>query len=668
LALVYNSRAGNGYLGVGWTLSGLSAIYRCNKTFAQDGAGAAVTLTESDGYCLDGQRLRLTSTGNYGQDTSTYQTELANFSNVTAYGGTGSGNTGGPAYFIVQLRNGLTYEYGNAYQYAYVQAGSTGIASMWLLDKVTDRAGNTMSIVYCPTTTHWGTTPANCPSLSSLQGLTVPASVSWTPSSYGSSTYDYSVTFQYSPSPLPTAPTAGYVSGTPAINSNLMTGVLIQDGTTTVKNYEFAYTTSPTTGREQLTALTECADAGGTDCLAPTIFNYQSGQLGVTAPSTAIGSGQAAWGTIYTADIDGDGKADLIYATWNGSTYQWWVQLATASGFLAPVNTGAVTATTGEIVIDDFTGSGKSELLAPNGSTWYAYSCTGTSCSYASTGGPVEAAEPNNQGTAAASSYASADSSGNGMPNLFWANNGTLYELPNTSVPGSTTVSFGSSPVPVASGLPTTGLDLYGNNSVLPSSIKHMDFDGDGRQDLLFRYLLQGGGSYGNQILLSRSDHFVFGIGAVMGGIAVPVNWNNDHCTDLAGGNYGIEVYISGCDGSTPQTIYITTQQATGGFAALDLNADGQTDLIFNIAGSGHSNCEIYTAAANANGYTDAGQSNVACDGVYEQFGAFDKDGDGLDDLWAQSYSDNTITYGLHNEAGLPPDLLTNVKDGYGNA
>src|SRR5271166_6399938 len=44
IALTYNSQQGNGYVGVGWGVSGLSSIYRCNLTIAQDGAAVPVAL------------------------------------------------------------------------------------------------------------------------------------------------------------------------------------------------------------------------------------------------------------------------------------------------------------------------------------------------------------------------------------------------------------------------------------------------------------------------------------------------------------------------------------------------------------------------------------------------------------------------------------------------
>ncbi len=54
LALSYSSRAGNGPLGAGWSLSGVSAITACRRTPSADGAYGG---RYPDRLCLDGQRL-----------------------------------------------------------------------------------------------------------------------------------------------------------------------------------------------------------------------------------------------------------------------------------------------------------------------------------------------------------------------------------------------------------------------------------------------------------------------------------------------------------------------------------------------------------------------------------------------------------------------------------
>src|SRR5882724_13333190 len=48
LALLYNSQAGNGLVGVGWSLEGLSSITRCPRTIAQDGARGAINYDMND--------------------------------------------------------------------------------------------------------------------------------------------------------------------------------------------------------------------------------------------------------------------------------------------------------------------------------------------------------------------------------------------------------------------------------------------------------------------------------------------------------------------------------------------------------------------------------------------------------------------------------------------
>jgi hypothetical protein len=51
VALVYNSRAGNGVAGVGWTLAAGSSIYRCPRTVAQDGETRGVSFETFDRLC-----------------------------------------------------------------------------------------------------------------------------------------------------------------------------------------------------------------------------------------------------------------------------------------------------------------------------------------------------------------------------------------------------------------------------------------------------------------------------------------------------------------------------------------------------------------------------------------------------------------------------------------
>ena len=94
LALSYNSQSGNGLLGMGWNLGGLSAITRCPKTTAQDTVGGRVDFDSNDRFCLDGQRL-LAITGTYGAKATEYRTEREVFSRVVSYGAV----AGGPSVF-----------------------------------------------------------------------------------------------------------------------------------------------------------------------------------------------------------------------------------------------------------------------------------------------------------------------------------------------------------------------------------------------------------------------------------------------------------------------------------------------------------------------------------------------------------------------------------------
>lgn len=131
LALSYSSQAGNGIMGMGWSIEGLSAITRCPRTLASDGAKGRVNYNSDDRFCLDGQRL-INISGAYGAAGSEYRTELESFSRVTAYGGSAAT---GPDRFTVQTKAGLTMEYG-ATADARIEAPAGNVVRVWALNRM----------------------------------------------------------------------------------------------------------------------------------------------------------------------------------------------------------------------------------------------------------------------------------------------------------------------------------------------------------------------------------------------------------------------------------------------------------------------------------------------------------------------------------------------------
>src|SRR5262249_55655821 len=106
LSLSYDSRAGNGLLGMGWKLDGLSSITWCPRTRSLDGFSNNLFYDGSDGLCLGGDRLLpLSSAPNPQQD---YTTERAMFARITAFGT----QDNVPDYFKVWAKDGTVLTFG----------------------------------------------------------------------------------------------------------------------------------------------------------------------------------------------------------------------------------------------------------------------------------------------------------------------------------------------------------------------------------------------------------------------------------------------------------------------------------------------------------------------------------------------------------------------------
>jgi len=128
LSLTYNSNGGNGYLGKGWDLGGLSSITRCGSTIADDGISRSIQLDEKDHYCLDGQRLVVVA-GAEGADGTEYRTKIESYSRIVYNSSNDS--------FTVWTKAGDIYEYGATSDSKFVHQNTTATIS-WKLSQIKD--------------------------------------------------------------------------------------------------------------------------------------------------------------------------------------------------------------------------------------------------------------------------------------------------------------------------------------------------------------------------------------------------------------------------------------------------------------------------------------------------------------------------------------------------
>ncbi len=142
LTLEYKSQRGNGIAGLGWAVTGVSSVTRCDKIPAEEGTRWGVMNNASDVFCLDGKKLRAFS-GAYGSDGAEYRLALDNYSRIKSLGVQG----GGPRSFSVESKDGRVYEFGIA-EASRLEHPAKGSIRVWMLDRIKDRFGNAISFTY----------------------------------------------------------------------------------------------------------------------------------------------------------------------------------------------------------------------------------------------------------------------------------------------------------------------------------------------------------------------------------------------------------------------------------------------------------------------------------------------------------------------------------------
>jgi fibronectin type 3 domain-containing protein len=371
LTLMYSSDSGNGRLGVDWNLGGTSEMHRCPQTRAQDGAVRAIMLDANDRLCLDGMRLVLVS-GTYGAEGAEYRTEIDGYTKIISHTSVGSGPTvsNGPAWFEVWTKAGQYKTYGNSTDSRVIAVGvSPATARVWALNRVQDALSNYMTYTYTQDT---------------VNGDYYPATISYT----GNATLGQAPTNQISfvwaarPDPVVVYQAGAQIKGIVRL-TDIKT--YINSGSTLVRDYQLAYSTSPTTSRSEITGITECPASGA--CLPATSFTWTNHVKGMNNKGAAITGVYGNWetsGRVFVADVNGDGIADIVMGP--DANGNWYVMLGTGTGF---VDQGAwITGVDAEwtagadgIRVMDVNGDGLADIeMGPDANgNWYVLLSTGHS-------------------------------------------------------------------------------------------------------------------------------------------------------------------------------------------------------------------------------------------------------------------------------------------------
>lgn len=397
LALEYNSRAGDGPLGIGFGLSGLSQITRCRKTRAQDGAPAPIKFDSSDVFCLDGARLVAVPPSDPSIALE-FRTASESYSRITVPS-SGVDNSG-PVVFEVRTADGLIHRYTSdsrqevprvspargpnqvdtdtlAVSKAYDLAHPARLT--WNLSSSRDRYGNAITYKY----NYFGNS-----SETDYATEAVIASISYTdyvdstgtPSAALSPT-QHSVEFSYETRP---DSSYGYISGLRYQRTQRCTAIKTKYRGDTVREYRIKYDDiGPPNDESRVNSIAPCDSAGL--CFPATEFNW-------TTSSTVFDdhlldlndvSGDVAFG-----DFNGDGLDDIVYR----SSSHWTARMGTGTSFGPPVNIrlassqGAVPAK--RIRVIDLNMDGRSDLVVFDDSQWRSYTSNGDGTSFSEMSGP----------------------------------------------------------------------------------------------------------------------------------------------------------------------------------------------------------------------------------------------------------------------------------------
>jgi RHS repeat-associated protein len=306
LTLSYNSRGGRGPFGVGWSLGGLSSIAWCPRTVAQDGYTDGAHTDGTSALCLGDNRLLPVSPP--FSPVREYRTERATFMRIVGY----ETQDNVPDYFRVWSKDGRILTFGETPDSrldGYPLQASPDMENptvlrappsrrqtlAWGLNRIGDRNGNAATVTY---------RRAEGTAADLWWSSMLPASVTYSP--------NRRVEFHYEPRPDPIDRfTHGGMHtriAERASSIDMWAGPQ-NEHAELVRQYRLTYQNDSVTRRSLLHLVSEC-DHNGT-CKWPLQFEWSLGQNDFDEIPIP-GHTEADWSTIQIADVNGDGRSDLL--------------------------------------------------------------------------------------------------------------------------------------------------------------------------------------------------------------------------------------------------------------------------------------------------------------------------------------------------------------------
>ncbi|WP_437653680.1 RHS repeat-associated core domain-containing protein [Sorangium sp. So ce1182] len=295
IQLVYRSDGGDGVLGAGFSLAGLSAITRCPSNLAQDGEIRGVRYDRDDKLCLDGQRLVPVG---QGSGTIEYRTFPETFVKVVGHYPPGDGAPAEALFFEAYLPTGRVVEYGRTEGSKPLARG--GVPRAWLANETRDGRGNAMTYAYCLAEAEDGHAAEYA--VDEIRYTSFEGTPSLEPSR--------AVRFVYGTKDSAAIRT-GYSGGMALQRSLRLEEIqMLGPGDARVRSYGFRYELSPATSRTLLTEVEECASDGV--CRPPTRFQYSHAKPGFERLATDVDKPISRLASPMVFDVDGDGLDDLV--------------------------------------------------------------------------------------------------------------------------------------------------------------------------------------------------------------------------------------------------------------------------------------------------------------------------------------------------------------------